>query len=165
MSAVPATEEPPELASDSRMAEEAVSRPRRQLACVLCQRRKVKCDHRDPCATCVKAGLQCVRVQNRRRRKRRFPERELLDRLHEYEVLLNKHNIKFEPLHPRDAAADMAALKDRPDSQTEDLYDADDEPGISTAGVSPSAATTTSERRSVREAKCVFSDSCCIFTS
>jgi hypothetical protein len=35
-----------------------------------------------------------------RQRRRRFPERELLDRLRHYEDLLSQHNIAFEPLHP-----------------------------------------------------------------
>ena len=39
-----------------------------------------------------------------RQRRRRFPERELLERLRRYEDLLRQNNIKFEPLH-RPAAA------------------------------------------------------------
>jgi hypothetical protein len=33
------------------------------------------------------------------RRKRRFPERELLERLRKYEDLLRQNNITFDPLH------------------------------------------------------------------
>ena len=40
---------------------------------------------------------------NPRQRRRRFPERELLDRLRRYEGLLRKNNIDFEPLHTPDA--------------------------------------------------------------
>ena len=34
-----------------------------------------------------------------RYRRRRFPERELLDRLRHYEALLRNSNVKFDPLH------------------------------------------------------------------
>lgn len=34
-----------------------------------------------------------------RRRRRRFPERELLDRLLKYEHILRQNNINFQPLH------------------------------------------------------------------
>jgi hypothetical protein len=34
-----------------------------------------------------------------RQRRRRFPERELLERIRHYEGLLRQHNMKFEPLH------------------------------------------------------------------
>lgn len=34
-----------------------------------------------------------------RRRRRRFPERELLERLRKYEDLLRQNNVKFESLH------------------------------------------------------------------
>lgn len=73
---------------------------RRVLACILCQQRKVKCDRKFPCATCIKARVQCVPATlTQRRRKRRFPERELLDRLRRYEGLLRQNNINFDPLH------------------------------------------------------------------
>ncbi|KAF2664246.1 hypothetical protein BT63DRAFT_418372 [Microthyrium microscopicum] len=72
----------------------------RILACVLCQQRKVKCDRRFPCANCTKAGAKCVQATLAPRgRRRRFPERDLLQRLRHYEELLRDHNIKFEPLH------------------------------------------------------------------
>ncbi|KAK3327036.1 hypothetical protein B0T19DRAFT_460069 [Cercophora scortea] len=80
------------------------SKPQRILACVLCQQRKVKCDRKFPCANCVRAGVHCVpaNMLGPRPRRRRFPERELLDRLGHYESLLRQHNVRFEPLHPPD---------------------------------------------------------------
>ncbi|KAL3421211.1 hypothetical protein PVAG01_07656 [Phlyctema vagabunda] len=76
------------------------ARPHRVLACMLCQKRKIKCDRKFPCHHCVTSGAQCVPgTQAQRERKRRFPERELLLRLRKYEDLLTQHNIKFEPLH------------------------------------------------------------------
>ncbi|XXH05440.1 hypothetical protein Hte_011867 [Hypoxylon texense] len=61
----------------------------RVLACALCQQRKVKCDRKFPCANCVRAGAQCVPTSAPRPRRRRFPERELLDRIRHYEGLLH----------------------------------------------------------------------------
>ncbi|KAK6496237.1 hypothetical protein TWF481_002261 [Arthrobotrys musiformis] len=75
-------------------------KPHRILACLLCQQRKVKCDRKFPCSHCRRTGTQCVPAGLvQRQRRRRFPERELLDRIRHYEGLLRQHNIKFEPLH------------------------------------------------------------------
>ncbi|KAH6666186.1 putative C6 transcription factor [Halenospora varia] len=77
------------------------SKPRRVLACVRCQQRKVKCDRRFPCANCTTLREKCIpaTLTPRGPRRRRFPERELLDRLRKYEELLRQNNIAFEPLH------------------------------------------------------------------
>lgn len=76
------------------------SRTQRVLACILCQQRKVKCDRKFPCNNCVKNGAKCVPAALApRQRRRRFPERELLERLRQYEDLLKQNNIAFEPLH------------------------------------------------------------------
>ncbi|KAF4126203.1 Fungal trans [Geosmithia morbida] len=74
-------------------------RSKRVLACHLCQKRKIKCDRRFPCANCTKKGVQCVPVAQPRQRRRRFPEHKLLERLREVEDLLLKNNVKYEPLH------------------------------------------------------------------
>ncbi|KAH1299488.1 hypothetical protein KXX11_006494 [Aspergillus fumigatus] len=84
--------------SSPRSPLRAAQRPTRVLACVLCQQRKVKCDRQFPCATCVRAQMQCVPATQARRR-RRVPERELLDRIRRYEDLLRQNNIQFQPLH------------------------------------------------------------------
>lgn len=89
----------------------AAPKPQRVLACLLCQQRKVKCEKKFPCANCVKIGSQCVPTQLApRQRRRRFSERELLERLRHYESLLRQNNIKFQPLHP--AAAEKASPSD-----------------------------------------------------
>ncbi|KAL6233618.1 hypothetical protein BDW75DRAFT_184788 [Aspergillus navahoensis] len=76
------------------------TKPIRVLSCVLCQQRKVKCNRTFPCANCVKSKAQCIPAGLLpRRRKRRFPERELLHRLRQYETLLWRNGIEFEPLH------------------------------------------------------------------
>ncbi len=88
-----------------------VPKPQRVLACVMCQQRKIKCDRRFPCGNCTKNGHSCVAAALPRQRRRRFPERELLDRLRHYEDLLRSHNIPFEPLHG--PSADAASRADR----------------------------------------------------
>jgi hypothetical protein len=76
------------------------TKSQRVLSCVLCSQRKVKCDRKFPCTNCSKASAQCVPASSvPRQRRRRFPERELLDRLRLYEDLLKKHKIPFQPLH------------------------------------------------------------------
>jgi len=91
----------PENISSPTHQQQLATRSQRVLACVLCQQRKVKCDRKTPCNNCTKAGVQCVSAALvPRQRRRRFPERELLDRLRHYEELLRQNNIPFEPLHP-----------------------------------------------------------------
>ncbi|KAL4959567.1 uncharacterized protein BDV14DRAFT_161224 [Aspergillus stella-maris] len=78
----------------------ADTKPVRVLSCVLCQQRKIRCDRSFPCANCLKAKANCVPAGLLpKKRKRRFPERELLDRLHRYETLLKENNVNFESLH------------------------------------------------------------------
>ena len=90
----------PEQSGDAFSLPRTALKPPRILACLLCQQRKVKCDRKSPCNNCVKNGMQCVSAAlATRQRRRRFPERELLDRLRDYEQLLRQNNITFEPLH------------------------------------------------------------------
>lgn len=77
----------------------STAKPQRVLACVLCQQRKVKCDRNFPCSTCSRSGVQCVPIAAPRQRRRRFPERELLERVRHLENLLRQNNIDFDPLH------------------------------------------------------------------
>jgi hypothetical protein len=72
------------------------------------------------------------------RRKRRFAERELLERLRTYEDLLLQNNIKFEPLHK-----DTTREKESPKTQGGD--ESDDE--------QPSSPSTTVKSGRVYEAK------------
>jgi hypothetical protein len=49
----------------------------------------------------VNARVDCVSATPvSHRRKRRFPERELLERVRKYEDLLRVNGVEFEPLHP-----------------------------------------------------------------
>lgn len=64
-------------------------------ACVLCQRRKVKCDRSLPCSGCTKAQTQCEYRDPLppRRRKKKLPEAEMAARLQRYEEILHKSGI------------------------------------------------------------------------
>lgn len=111
-------------------------KPQRVLACILCQQRKVKCDRKYPCANCIKSKTQCVPATKiSRRRKRRFPERELLDRLRKYEDLLRQNNVKFEPLHK-----DLAGEKESPNVKGNDDSDDEQAKTVGADRPSPSAA-------------------------
>lgn len=85
------------------------ARQQRVLACVLCQQRKVKCDRQFPCAHCLRAGVSCVPAALLpRQRRRRFPEKDLLERLRHYEDLLRQNNVDFQPLHPTSSSGTSA---------------------------------------------------------
>lgn len=105
----------------------------RVLACLSCQQRKVKCDRKLPCANCVRHQVECEPALAPRQRRRRFPERELLNRIRRYEEILRQNNLSFEPLHPADdkppttsaspsahhaSPASLADLQDRTRSDT-----------------------------------------------
>ncbi|RSL88575.1 hypothetical protein CEP51_001671 [Fusarium floridanum] len=126
------------------------SRPRpksqRILACILCQQRKVKCDRRFPCANCVRHQVQCVPATQTRPRRRRFPERELLDRLRKYEDLLRRNKVKFEPLHKDPGSGEQESPEGSYGSDHEQL----EAVGVNT----PSSSTTKSE--STYEAKNIW---------
>lgn len=96
------------------------SKPQRVLACVLCQQRKVKCDRKSPCANCVRSEVECVQGHLAQRpRRRRFPERALLERLRKYENLLRQNDIPFEPLH-KGSGEEIQPVNARNGSELED---------------------------------------------
>lgn len=89
----------PEPSPGSSSAQDRLA-PARVLACVQCQTRKLKCNRQFPCARCLKSGTTCVPATAvGKNRKKRFAERELLDRLRRYEDLLRANNVAFEPMH------------------------------------------------------------------
>ncbi|TEA10215.1 Aurofusarin cluster transcription factor aurR2 [Colletotrichum sidae] len=71
--------------------EKTSSKSSRPLACVLCQRRKVKCDRKYPCANCIKSKATCSPSIPAPVRKRRRPNAELQARLARCEELLAKY--------------------------------------------------------------------------
>ncbi len=83
------------------------------------------------------------------RRRRRFAERELLDRLGRYEDLLHQNNIDFEPLHAPVAATASANAGGKYDGSPEDAH-----PGARAAWPErPSREETTVKSEEVFEAK------------
>ncbi|KPM42956.1 hypothetical protein AK830_g3649 [Neonectria ditissima] len=62
--------------------------PSRPTACILCQRRKIKCDRNFPCSHCTKAKVTCTPSTPAPPRKRRRPNVELQARLARCEKLL-----------------------------------------------------------------------------
>ena len=61
-------------------------------SCVTCRKRKVKCDKRQPCSNCQKAGIECVfpRPGRAPRRSKKPPDAELLARLRRLEGVVQK---------------------------------------------------------------------------
>lgn len=61
-----------------------------RFSCLICRQRKVKCDRRDPCSNCVRAGQECSFVAPvRGKRKRTKPVQEGLHaKLRRYEGIL-----------------------------------------------------------------------------
>ncbi|KAJ9605647.1 hypothetical protein H2200_009496 [Cladophialophora chaetospira] len=60
-------------------------------SCVTCRRRKVKCNKENPCANCVRAGIECVFPGPGRapRKSRKPPDAELLARLRRLEGVVH----------------------------------------------------------------------------
>lgn len=107
----------PEHSSTTTSPPSVAASSQRVLACVRCQSRKVKCNRELPCSNCARAIVECVPGSLApRQRRRRYPERELLERLRSYEALLRRNTINFVPLHP--PTADKASPGD--DSRTLD---------------------------------------------
>lgn len=121
------------------------SRPQRILACVLCQQRKVKCDRKFPCANCTKQEVLCVPARQARRRRRRFPEQLLLDRLQKYEDLLRQHSVRFEPLLGSLISQDNASAANSDDSGSEQTEVVNSDPN----------SPADSKRADVGTARCV----------
>ena len=79
--------------TDGQASEASSSAPPGQPAnpnprsCVICRRRKVKCDKRSPCSNCAKAHLTCSFPSPGRapRRSKKVPEGDLIARLNKLE--------------------------------------------------------------------------------
>ncbi|KAJ5748300.1 uncharacterized protein N7511_009996 [Penicillium nucicola] len=74
-------------------------------SCMLCQRRKVRCDKQKPCGNCVKANAECIAIPMRPRGKRNTPKspgKDLAERVKKYEELMTQHGIDFQFLVDQD---------------------------------------------------------------
>jgi hypothetical protein len=120
----------PDPLQTAAAARSSVTKPHRPLACAACQQRKVKCDRKFPCNTCVRSRVQCIPVSAPRQRRRRFPEADLLQRVRHLEDLLRQHNIDFEPLHGIATSAEQVEVrgaerdKGSPEIKTETTFEA-----------------------------------------
>ncbi|KAL8752908.1 MAG: hypothetical protein Q9184_005586 [Pyrenodesmia sp. 2 TL-2023] len=70
-------------------------------SCVICQRRKVKCDRNDPCSNCLKHRVECEyrAPAPPRRRKRQSPDPQLQAKMRRYEEILQEHGVKVDELN------------------------------------------------------------------
>lgn len=69
-------------------------------SCTACARRKVKCDRLIPCSNCSRGRSACIygTPALSQRHRRRPPDEDLLSKVREYEELLRKNNVRFQPL-------------------------------------------------------------------
>ncbi|TLS28477.1 hypothetical protein PpBr36_01294 [Pyricularia pennisetigena] len=81
---------------------ESIVKVTRGHSCVLCQKRKVRCDKTKPCSNCVKAGVEChvepPLPPNRSRGAKKTLQRDLINRLKRYESLLAQHGVAFDAM-------------------------------------------------------------------
>lgn len=84
-------------------------------SCVTCRRRKVRCNKREPCSNCVKAGIDCIFPGPGRapRKQRRPPDVEVLSRLRRLEGVV-------ESLGGTEAIEKLIATRLAADSPTND---------------------------------------------
>jgi hypothetical protein len=75
--------------------------PHHKHSCVLCARRKIKCDKQDPrCSNCSKSHAECIyQAPHPPQRRKRQTDDELISRLNHYEELLRSHKIDFKPIN------------------------------------------------------------------
>lgn len=87
-------------------------KPPKAYSCVRCFERKVKCDKNHPCSGCIRSKVECVfRIPAAPRRKKKRPEGDtVLNRLKQYEQLLESKGI-----NPAEA---LASSKDTNASST-----------------------------------------------
>lgn len=132
------------------------TKPQRVLACVLCQQRKIKCDRTFPCINCTRSHSHCVPAATlpSRQRRRRFPERDLLNRIHLYEGLLRDNNIQFESLHKDHSNAKKRSAY--PDDDVHGYGNDGDEQRRAIANARPSSSSTAVKSESMGDAKCVL---------
>ena len=85
-----------------------------------------------------------------RRRRRRFPERELLDRLRHYEGLLRNSNVQFEPLHDSPPATEKESFV------ADDASQDDEQPVANEDADQPPLSTSRPKSEPVYKTKSVF---------
>jgi hypothetical protein len=129
----------------------------RKHPCVLCQQRKVRCDRNEPCRNCVKAGVECISAATLppRKRKRRFPEAELLARLRRYEHHLKNYGADLDAINQESAGGEGQGTSTVGNSAQDlgNVRSSSSKSPLSTDSLSPeedSAVRSLSVRRSLR---------------
>ncbi|KAL2163000.1 hypothetical protein VTH06DRAFT_6836 [Thermothelomyces fergusii] len=94
------------------------SRKQRILACELCQKRKIGCDRKFPCANCIKSNVakHCVPATPAPRQKRKVSQHGLNERLARCEAMLNDY-VKLKA----EAEAQLQAAREARAAAGEDL--------------------------------------------
>lgn len=112
--------------------------PPLQHSCVICQRRKVKCNRQFPCSNCVKSRIECTPSipAPPRRRKRKVPDEEIQAKLRYYRELLKDYGAtpdqlreddEYEPLPESEAEWTRDALVKRPKQSDSGFAPVDDD--------------------------------------
>jgi hypothetical protein len=82
----------------------------RVLSCVLCQKRKIKCDRTIPCANCIKANVTCTPSKPAPPRHRSRPRKDLQERLSRCEALLKQYSDKPDTPLPQPGSSMAGAM-------------------------------------------------------
>lgn len=92
----------------SRVMADAIDESVDSHSCERCYKRKVRCDKAKPkCSHCTRQGVECLPSSvagpsSSRKRKRRFPEAELLSRINLYEAKLKRLGVDISQLAAED---------------------------------------------------------------
>lgn len=79
--------------SGSRFNETKITRGH---SCVLCRRRKIKCDGQHPCQNCIKARAECTAPEIVPARRRKRKQEDTAAKLKRYEEIISKAGLKAE---------------------------------------------------------------------
>jgi hypothetical protein len=105
----------------------AVSPTASRHPCVTCQKRKVRCDRKNPCTRCLKSGQKCIQPEVFRppRRPRRTQEANVLARVRQLEDSLEKMRslVAHAPEETIKEDGNKAAEANLGDSKAEHLED------------------------------------------
>lgn len=106
-------------------------------SCVVCQRRKVKCDRANPCSNCVRHKVECEfrAPAPPRRRKRQSPDPHIHAKLRRYEDILQRYGVKPEDLNgapDSDGPSDVSArAKVEPSVDKDGCFTSESKPTLS----------------------------------
>ena len=139
------------MSSKEAVEQQAPYQEHRKHPCVLCQQRKVKCDRNDPCVSCLKAGIECISASTLppRKRKRRFPEAELLARIRRYEHHLKAYGADLDAINNDSNVGDGSSVSSSTAAVRENQPKSSMHPRSLSSPVAP--VQTLTARRSLRQ--------------